>query len=108
MSQLTIAECEHLRSEAQEMRVSAIRTRIAAAITFCDVAESQARWYPPAHARASLERIWHSIGELQQHIDDPRHVAPNIATNLRQNLESVRTRATGLGLVIGTQRASSR
>ncbi len=85
MPEFTTAERERLRSQALQMRVPAIRTRISAAMTFCDVTENQAHWYPPDLARASLRRIWHSIGELQEHIEDRRQVGPGPLRNCKMD-----------------------
>jgi hypothetical protein len=93
MSQHTILECEQLRAEAQEVRAKAIGTSIAAALTFCRVAENEARWHSPEKALASLKRVRQFIQVAQHHIEEPHHVARAVAVKLQDALDQLKTRA---------------
>ncbi len=103
MVQFIILECERLRIDAHRMRVMTIQTSIAATLTFCRVAENEARWHSQSQALASLERIRQFIRTLQQHIDDPHHVARGIAIELQNALEVLKTRADEARELIGSR-----
>ena len=93
MAQFIILECERLRGEAQQVRTTAMRSSIAAALTFCSVAENEARWHSRAKALSSLERIRKFIGVTQRHIDDSHHVVRGAAIELQDALDRLKTRA---------------
>jgi hypothetical protein len=89
---IIILECERLRGEAQQVRTAAMRSSIAAALTFCSVAENEARWHSRAKALSSLERIGKFIRVAQWHIDDPHHVVRGAAIELQNALDRLKTR----------------
>jgi hypothetical protein len=103
MAQFTILECERLRGEAQKARVTAIRTSIATAFTFCHVGENERQWHSQARAFASLERIRQFIRNLQQRIDDPHHLTRGAAIELQHALEELKTRADEASQFVGSR-----
>ncbi|HEY1212095.1 MAG TPA: hypothetical protein VGE93_00550 [Bryobacteraceae bacterium] len=82
-----------LHAEAKKVRADALRTRIMATTTFCEVAERQAKWESVEAARQTLEKAWERIEESDRHIQEPNHVTPESATMLRSLLRKLEKRA---------------
>lgn len=89
-----IKESHRLRSESQRVRADALRTRLMAVDTFCSIAERQAKWESAAAARETLSKAWHTIEEIDRHIEEPHHVTTRAAAMLRDMLRKVTERSS--------------
>lgn len=103
---IIILECERLRGKAQQARTRAMRSSIAAALTFCRVAENEARWGSEAKALAFLDKVRKFIRVTQRHIDDPHHVVRGAAIELQNALDRLKTRTEEASQLVRRRPAS--
>jgi hypothetical protein len=80
-----IADFKRLRVHAQQIRATAIRSRIMTSQTFCAIAEDEARWSPDG-ARETLSKVRRSIDEIERHIAEPDHISRESANELTELL----------------------
>lgn len=86
-------ENEQLRAKTQSLRLTAVRLRIESADIFCNVAESELRWEPRERTQKALEKIWHSLAETRNHIQEPQSFSPAIVAELESLVAGVEARA---------------
>jgi hypothetical protein len=89
-------ESQRLRLQSQSVRADAMRTRIMAAHTFCGVAERQAQWESVDAARRTLSTAWHTVEEIERHIQEPHHIDEKAAVTLKELLMRLEERASRL------------
>lgn len=85
---------ERLWAESARVRAEAIRIRIASGLAFCDVIQSETRWGTVEKAWGGMVKVQHAIQEITGHINEPRHVRPEVAQELRQRLAVLQERAS--------------
>jgi hypothetical protein len=78
--------------EAARIRAESLKTRILALDAFCATAESELQFNRPDKARISVERIRHTLLEIEGHLEDPHHVSSATAGQLRDLLDRIRPR----------------
>jgi hypothetical protein len=94
-------EVVRVLEQAARVRADALRTRILALDAFCATAESQLQLNTPGKARISVERIRHTLSEIEGHLQDPHHISPPAATKLWELLEGARPRIRKLERSVG-------
>lgn len=85
-------ELERLRTVAAKTRAQAIRTQIAAGLTFCGVAETQLGYGRPERAHQMLERTRKLTETLRRHLYEANHVPLDKVEKVRTELEQLESR----------------
>lgn len=87
-----IREHLRLREEAARIRSDAVRTRILAVHTWCDVAKSYMQYHSVEGARITLDKVHKAIAEIDYHLRSPEHVLPSALDELWNMLQKVEVR----------------
>jgi hypothetical protein len=90
-----LAEFQRVRIQAQQIRASAMRTRIMTAQTFCWIAECELRRNPDL-AGETLFKVRRTINEIDRHIAEPNHVSTESASELTELVSALKARADSI------------
>ena len=82
----SLDEVQHLKNEAAQLRVQAIRSQIAIGLTFCSVAERQLRFGPAEHIDLVIARLRKLTATVRRHVNEPEHVPSGSVEKLRAEL----------------------
>ena len=85
-----------LRTEAAQARARAMRSQIAAGLTFCGLAESELRNGNSAHAHEMLERLQKLSETLRRHLNEPNHVPSSEIEKVDTELVQLESRTLAL------------
>lgn len=70
-----LAECRQFLRDSLELRLGAIQTKLALALTFCASVEIQIRFGHFGRAKDFLQKLRVAVNGLTAHINDPMHVS---------------------------------
>jgi ATP/maltotriose-dependent transcriptional regulator MalT len=89
-------EFGRLKVEASECRARAIRSQIAAGLTFCIVARTELDYGHVEAAHRLLERVQNLCKRVRYHLNAPGHVPSNVVEKVNAELVQLETRVAAI------------
>lgn len=82
--------------QSARLRAKAVRTRIEMLATFVETTKVQLRLEQMEEARESFGKIQRAVSEIEFHLQEPRHLPPESAAELRRLLTTIRPKIKSL------------
>ena len=86
------AQYSRVLQSSMETRMRAIQEKLSLAFTFCSTVEIEIKYGHSDRARELVNRLRSTVGNLTDHINDPRHVSGKQSREFREQLVQLKKR----------------